>query len=152
VTPAIELEGVHKHFGATPIIRGVDLVIEAGTRQALIGPNGAGKSTLFNLITGRYPVSRGRVRVKGEDVTGRRPYEINRRGLSRSFQVTNIFPRLSVFENVRCAILWSLGHGYAFWRFVHRDREVQRRRAIVDDVIESGGSLPPSPKLGPPHP
>jgi branched-chain amino acid transport system ATP-binding protein len=131
MTPAIELEGVHKHFGATPIIRGVDLVIEAGTRQALIGPNGAGKSTLFNLITGKYPVSRGRVRLKGEDVTGRRPYEINRRGLSRSFQVTNIFPRLSVFENVRCAVLWSLGYGYAFWRFVDRAREVRERAETV---------------------
>jgi branched-chain amino acid transport system ATP-binding protein len=138
VTPAIELQGVHKHFGATPIIRGVDLVIEAGTRQALIGPNGAGKSTLFNLITGRYPVSRGRVRVKGEDVTGRHPYEINRRGLSRSFQVTNIFPRLTVFENLRCAILWSLGHGYAFWRFVHRDRDVQRRTETVLEQLNLG--------------
>ena len=129
--PAIALAAVEKRFGRTEIIRGVSLEIPAGERHAVIGPNGAGKSTLFNLITGRYPVSRGRVRVKGEDVTGRHPYEINRRGLSRSFQVTNIFPRLSVFENVRCAILWSLGHGYAFWRFVHRDREVQRRTETV---------------------
>jgi branched-chain amino acid transport system ATP-binding protein len=139
VTPAIALEAVHKHFGATPIIRGVDLVIEAGTRQALIGPNGAGKSTLFNLITGKYPVSRGRIRVKGEDVTGQRPYEINRRGLSRSFQVTNIFPRLSVFENVRCAVLWSMGFGYAFWRFVHRHREVQERTETVLEQLNLTG-------------
>jgi len=131
VSAAIELEGVHKHFGVTPIIRGVDLAIEAGTRQALIGPNGAGKSTLFNLITGKYPVSRGRIRLKGEDVTGRRPNEINRRGLSRSFQVTNIFPRLSVFENVRCAVLWSMGYGYAFWRFVDRSREARERTETV---------------------
>jgi branched-chain amino acid transport system ATP-binding protein len=139
VTPAIALEAVHKHFGATPIIRGVDLVIEAGTRQALIGPNGAGKSTLFNLITGKYPVSRGRIRVKGEDVTGQRPYEINRRGLSRSFQVTNIFPRLSVFENVRCAVLWSMGFGYAFWRFVDRHREVQERTETVLEQLNLTG-------------
>jgi branched-chain amino acid transport system ATP-binding protein len=139
VTPAIALEAVHKHFGATPIIRGVDLVIEAGTRQALIGPNGAGKSTLFNLITGKYPVSRGRIRVKGEDVTGQRPYEINRRGLSRSFQVTNIFPRLSVFENVRCAVLWSMGLGYAFWRFVDRHREVQERTETVLEQLNLTG-------------
>jgi branched-chain amino acid transport system ATP-binding protein len=131
VSAAIELEGVHKHFGVTPIIRGVDLAIEAGTRQALIGPNGAGKSTLFNLITGKYPVSRGRIRLKGEDVTGRRPNEINRRGLSRSFQVTNIFPRLSVFDNVRCAVLWSMGYGYAFWRFVDRSREARERAETV---------------------
>jgi branched-chain amino acid transport system ATP-binding protein len=128
---AIELDGVYKSFGATPIIRGVSLAIEAGTRQALIGPNGAGKSTIFNLITGKYPVTRGRIRVKGQDVTGLRPYEINRRGLSRSFQVTNIFPWLSVFENVRCSVLWSLGYGYGFWRFVHRARDVQQRTEMV---------------------
>jgi branched-chain amino acid transport system ATP-binding protein len=128
---AIELDDVYKSFGATPIIRGVSLAIEAGTRQALIGPNGAGKSTIFNLVTGKYPVTRGRVRLKGQDVTGLRPYEINRRGLSRSFQVTNIFPWLSVFENVRCSVLWSLGYGYGFWRFVHRARDVQERTETV---------------------
>jgi branched-chain amino acid transport system ATP-binding protein len=102
MTTAIELTDVHKSFGVTPIIRGVTLGIETGTRQALIGPNGAGKSTLFNLITGRYAVSAGRIRLKGHDVTGWSPHQINRRGLSRSFQVTNIFHRLSVYENVRC--------------------------------------------------
>ena len=136
---AIELEGVHKSFGVTPIIRGVSLAIEAGTRQALIGPNGAGKSTIFNLITGKYPVTRGRVRLKGEDVTGLRPYEINRRGLSRSFQVTNIFPWLSVFENVRCSVLWSLGYGYGFWRFVHRARDIQERTETVLEQLNLTG-------------
>jgi branched-chain amino acid transport system ATP-binding protein len=131
MTPAIELVDVRKSFGATPIIRGVNLAIEAGTRQALIGPNGAGKSTLFNLITGKYPVSSGRIRLKGEDVTGRRPYEINRRGLSRSFQVTNIFPWLSVFENIRCAVLWSLGYRYSFWHRVNAARDVQERTETV---------------------
>jgi branched-chain amino acid transport system ATP-binding protein len=133
--PAIELSNVYKSFGATPIIRGVSLAIEAGTRQALIGPNGAGKSTLFNLITGKYPVSRGRIRVRGEDVTGLRPYEINRRGLSRSFQVTNIFPRLSVFENLRCAVLWSLGYKYSFWHFVDGLPDVQERAETVMEQI-----------------
>ena len=118
MTPAIELVDVHKRFGATPIIRGVSLSLEPGQRHALIGPNGAGKSTLFNLVTGKYPVTSGRIRLKGKDVTGLRPYEINRRGLSRSFQVTNIFPRLSVFENVRCGVLWSLGYRYSFWHLV----------------------------------
>lgn len=136
---AIELDGVHKSFGVTPIIRGVSLAIEAGTRQALIGPNGAGKSTIFNLITGKYPVTRGRVRLKGQDVTGLRPYEINRLGLSRSFQVTNIFPWLSVFENVRCSVLWSLGYGYGFWRFVHRARDVQERTETVLEQLNLAG-------------
>jgi branched-chain amino acid transport system ATP-binding protein len=139
MTPAIELVNVHKAFGATPIIRGVDLAIEAGTRQALIGPNGAGKSTLFNLITGKYPLSSGRIRLKGEDVTGRRPYEINRRGLSRSFQVTNIFPWLSVFENVRCSVLWSLGYRYSFWHRIGRARDVQERTETVLEQLNLTG-------------
>ena len=113
MTPAVELIDVRKSFGATPIIRGVSLTIEAGTRQALIGPNGAGKSTLFNLVTGKYPVTTGRIRVKGADVTDLAPYEINRRGLARSFQVTNIFTRLSVFENIRCAAGREVGSSRA---------------------------------------
>jgi branched-chain amino acid transport system ATP-binding protein len=131
MTPAVELDSIHKAFGATPIIRGVSLAIEAGTRQALIGPNGAGKSTLFNLVTGKYPVSSGRIRLKGQDITGLRPYEINRRGLSRSFQVTNIFPWLTVFENVRCSVLWALGYRYSFWHRVSRARDVHERTETV---------------------
>jgi branched-chain amino acid transport system ATP-binding protein len=130
-TPAIELVDVRKSFGATPIIRGVSLAIEAGTRQALIGPNGAGKSTLFNLITGKYPVTTGRIRVRGEDVTDLTPYEINRRGLARSFQVTNIFTRMSVFENIRCAALWAAGYRYSFWHRIGAAREVNERAETV---------------------
>ena len=131
MTPALELIDVHKHFGPTAIIRGVSLSLEPGQRHALIGPNGAGKSTLFNLITGKHPLTSGRIRLKGEDVTGRRPYEINRRGLSRSFQVTNIFPRLSVYENLRCAVLWSLGYRYSFWHLVNAARRVHERTEVV---------------------
>ena len=136
--PAIELLEVRKSFGVTSIIRDVSLTIERGTRQALIGPNGAGKSTLFNLITGKYPVSAGRIRLKGEDVTGRRPYEINRRGLSRSFQVTNIFPWLSVFENVRCAVLWSLGYRYSFWHRIDAAADARERTETVLEQLHLG--------------
>src|SRR2546430_9238549 len=122
---------VRKSFGATPIIRGVTLALEAGTRQALIGPNGAGKSTLFNLITGKSRATRGRIGVKGEDVTDLTPYEINRRGLSRSFQVTNIFTRMSVFENLRCAALWGAGFRYSFWHRVSTARAVNERAETV---------------------
>jgi branched-chain amino acid transport system ATP-binding protein len=135
MTPAIELVDVRKNFGATQIIRGVSLTLETGTRQALIGPNGAGKSTLFNLITGKHAVSSGRIRVKGEDVTGRRPYEVARRGLSRSFQVTNIFPRLSALENLRCSVLWSLGYKYSFWHFVDGLPDVRERAETVLEQI-----------------
>jgi branched-chain amino acid transport system ATP-binding protein len=133
MTPAIELVDVQKSFGATPIIRGVSLTIETGARHALIGPNGAGKSTLFNLITGRYAVSRGRIRLKGHDIAGLSPHEINRRGLSRSFQMTNIFHRLSVYENIRCAALWSLGYRYSFWHRVNAARDVRER---TEQVLE----------------
>ena len=101
--PALQMRDVRKSFGATPIVRGVSLDIGEGERHAIIGPNGAGKSTLFNLISGRFA-----------------PYRINRRGLARSFQVTNIFPRLTVFENLRCSVLWSLGYRYNLWRRVDK--------------------------------
>jgi branched-chain amino acid transport system ATP-binding protein len=114
--PVIELVGVHKSFGRTPILRGVNLAVPRGERHAIIGPNGAGKSTLFNLISGRLAPSAGVVRLDGRDVTGAKPQEINRRGLARSFQITNIFPRLSVWENIQCAVLGSLPYKYVFWR------------------------------------
>ena len=134
-TPAIELVDVHKKFGATQIIRGVSLAVPAGERHAIIGPNGAGKSTLFNLISGRLTPTSGIVRLSGEDVTGLPPYQINRRGLSRSFQVTNIFPRLSVWENIRCAVLWSLDYKYSFWRCIDGLADVrQRTEAILDEI------------------
>jgi branched-chain amino acid transport system ATP-binding protein len=133
--PALRLEGLHKSFGATEIIRGVDLEVARGERHALIGPNGAGKSTLFNLMTGRFAVSAGRIRLNGDDVTGLAPFEIYRRGLARSFQITNIFARMSVYENLRCAVLWSAGIGYTFWRFADRLGEVRERTEAVLERI-----------------
>jgi branched-chain amino acid transport system ATP-binding protein len=132
---ALQLVDVHKRFGATSIIRGVSLEVPRGERHAVIGPNGAGKSTLFNLITGRFPPSAGTIRLNGEDVTGQRPYQVNRRGLSRSFQVTNIFPRLSVYENVRSGVLWSAGYRYSFWHLVDRLPDVRERtEAVLEEI------------------
>jgi branched-chain amino acid transport system ATP-binding protein len=136
MNPALELRGVHKSFGRTAIINGVDLAIAHEERHAIIGPNGAGKSTLYNLVSGRFPLSAGRIFLKGEDVTGLHPYQIYRRGLSRSFQITNIFPRLSVYENVRCAVLWSLGYGYSFW---HRVGALPAVRARAEEIVERIG-------------
>jgi branched-chain amino acid transport system ATP-binding protein len=124
---ALRLDGVRKSFGATQIIRGVSLEVPEGERHAIIGPNGAGKSTLFNLVSGRFAPTSGSIRLHGEEIAGARPYQISRRGLSRSFQVTNIFPRLTVFENIRCSVLWSLGHKYNFWRSVDRLRDANER-------------------------
>lgn len=127
MTAALALDRLIKNFGATPIIRDVSLEVSAGERHAIIGPNGAGKSTLFNLVSGRFLPTSGEVRLKGERISGLPPYEINRRGLSRSFQVTNIFPRLSVYENLRCAVLWSLGYKYSFLVGIDRLRKVRDR-------------------------
>ena len=136
MTAAIELRDVRKSFGSTRIIQGVSLAVAQGERHAVIGPNGAGKSTLYNLISGRFPVSSGTILLNGEDITGLKPFEINRKGLSRSFQVTNIFHNLSVFENIRCGVLWSLGYRYSFWHRVNGLREVKRR---AEEVMEKIG-------------
>ena len=136
MTPAIEFHGVQKSFGNTEVIRGVDLVIAEGEIHAVIGPNGAGKSTLFNLVTGRHHVSRGRIELNGEDITNRTPFDIYRKGLSRSFQVTNIFANMSVFENVRCGLLWNLGYQYSFWQFVNRRRDLRERS---ESILEQTG-------------
>jgi branched-chain amino acid transport system ATP-binding protein len=117
-TFALELKDLRKSFGKTEIIRGVNLAVKHGERVAIIGPNGAGKSTLFNLISGRFGASSGDVLLNGTVINGMKPFEINRLGLSRSFQITNIFPKLSVFENLRCSVLWSLGYKYSFFKFL----------------------------------
>jgi len=132
---ALRLRDVHKSFGATAIIRGVSLEIPAGERHAIIGPNGAGKSTLFNLVSGRLAPSRGSIELNGDEIAGMRPFHIARRGLARSFQVTNIFPRLTVFENIRCALLWPLGHRYDFVHGVEGLRDVNDRAAQVLEQI-----------------
>jgi branched-chain amino acid transport system ATP-binding protein len=133
---AIELQEVHKSFGTTKIIHGVSLAIRDAERHAIIGPNGAGKSTLFNLISGRYEASAGRILLHGADVTKLRPFEINRLGLSRSFQVTNIFHNMSVFENIRCGVLWSAGYRYSFW---HRVAGLKDVRLRAEEVMERIG-------------
>jgi branched-chain amino acid transport system ATP-binding protein len=134
--PALRLVDVSKSFGRTEIVRDVNLEVTRGERHAIIGPNGAGKSTLFNLISARFPVSSGRIELNGDDITSLRAFEINRRGLSRSFQITNIFHNLSVFDNVRCAVLWSLGYRYSFWRRLSALADAGDR---ADEVIQRIG-------------
>jgi branched-chain amino acid transport system ATP-binding protein len=130
---AIQLTDVFKSFGATQIIRGVNLQIARGERHAIIGPNGAGKTTLFNLISGRFPITSGAIELNGTRIDGLPPQRINRRGLSRSFQITSIFPRLSVFENLRCALLWSRGYRYSFWHLLPRQRALNE---ATDRLLE----------------
>ncbi len=135
-TAAVELLDLHKSFGKTEIIRGATLRVEPGERVAIIGPNGAGKSTLFNLISGRFGATSGQILVNGQSIAGKTPYQINRMGLARSFQVSNLFVRLSVFENIRCAVLWSKGYKYTFWRFLSEAHDANARAEEVLKMIK----------------
>ncbi len=134
MTVALELIGLRKSFGPTEIIRGVDLQIKTGELHAVIGPNGAGKSTLYNLISGMYKVTDGSIILNGTDITNKEPYEINRMGLSRSFQVTNIFPKMSVFENVRNGLLYPSRCKYSFWRSADQRKDVTEQ---TNEILQS---------------
>ena len=131
----LSLIDVKKNFGITEIIRGVSLDIVEGEKHAIIGPNGAGKSTLFHLISGRYNLTAGSIRFKEEQIENKPPYEIARLGLARSFQVTNIFQRMSVFENIRCALFWSRGYGYSFWHLLGKQTELNDEAMHVLEQI-----------------
>ena len=139
MSAALELIDVHKSFGKAEIIRGLNLEVREGERHAIIGPNGAGKSTLYNLISGLFPATTGTIRLRGEDISGTSAFQINRKGLSRSFQVTNIFPRMTVYDNVRCGTLYSQGHKYAFWKLVGRLKDVEAR---TDHILDEIGLTP----------
>jgi branched-chain amino acid transport system ATP-binding protein len=129
----LELARIYKAFGGFQALGGVSLRVEPGEIAAVIGPNGAGKTTLFNVITGHLTPDAGQVRFKGHEITGRPPHAICRLGLARSFQRTNIFPRLSVFENVQVAVLSHQGRTQEMWS---RARDIGRERttAILEDV------------------
>lgn len=132
---ALELKGVSKRFGKTDIVCGIDLAVAPGERIGIIGPNGAGKSTLFNLVSGRLEPDSGQILLNGCRIEGQKPYEINRMGLARSFQVSNIFPKLSVFENLRCGVLWSLGYKYTFLKFLANLDDANDRVAALLEML-----------------
>lgn len=133
--PILSLRGVAKSFGKFAVIRDVTMTMQAGERIALIGPNGAGKSTLFNLISGRLSLTEGDILLAGASIVGLEPYKIARKGLARSFQITNIFHRLSVFENIRCAALWSMGYRYSLFRSLDRLTDVRLRAEAVMERV-----------------
>jgi len=137
-TPAVELRDLRKSFGKTEIIRGTNLVVAPGERVAIIGPNGAGKSPLFNLISGRFGPSGGEILLHGKRIDGLLPYEINRLGLARSFQITNIFGRLSVFDELRYGQLWAMGYRYAFWKFLADLKDANQRAEELMEMIRLG--------------
>ena len=142
--PALDILDVHRRFGATEVLRGVTLRIPAGQRVALIGPNGAGKSTLFDLVSGRGRPSRGEIRLHGRRIDGLAPEQVRVRGLSRSFQGSQLFARLSAFENLRCAVLCAQRRGGVFWRFLESLGDVREQaEALLGQVgLQSRRDVP----------
>ena len=129
----LELKNVKKSFGSTSIIRGVNLNIKKGEIHSLIGPNGAGKSTLYNLISGVYKPTTGTIKFNNKNIENLPSYEIYRLGLSRSFQITNIFPKMSVFENIRCGLLWSMGYHYSTYKILDKDKNLNMK---TNEILE----------------
>src|SRR5512132_4419273 len=131
----LETEGLTKEFRGFVAVRDVNLRVRRGTIHALIGPNGAGKTTCFNLLTHFLTPTRGRIRYNGQDITVRRPAEIARLGLVRSFQISAVFPHLSVLENVRIALQRKRGRSFDFWRSERvLDALNDRAMALITDV------------------
>jgi branched-chain amino acid transport system ATP-binding protein len=126
---------LYKNFGDLMAINGLSLSISKGKRHAIIGPNGAGKTTLFNLLSGRFKPTRGQILFHGRDITGMAPYRISRLGIARSFQIINVFPQLSVFENVH-AVLMSKNHiRYNFLKNVKRWEKVEQEAVSLLEQI-----------------
>ncbi len=131
----LELKGIYKDFDGLEVLFGIDLGIQEGERHAIIGPNGAGKSTIFNLITGKYLPSKGNILFKGQDITGVSPFKLNRQGMARSFQITNIFRTMTVFQNVRNAILSKNKIRYNLFSRLDRMEEINRETEMVLEQI-----------------
>jgi branched-chain amino acid transport system ATP-binding protein len=134
----LELRGIYKDFEGLQVLFDINLGVEERERHAIIGPNGAGKSTLFNLITGKYRPSKGRIFLKGEAVTGANPFKLNRMGMARSFQITNIFRTMTVFENVQNAILSKNKIRYNMVSRLSKMDEINRQ---TEEVLHEIGLL-----------
>lgn len=139
----LALRRVAKSFGSLHIIKEANLDVTPFERHAIIGPNGAGKSTLFNLISGRMPPSSGRIFLKGKDIAGLEAEDISRLGLGRSFQISNIFPQMTVFENVRIGVMARHKLRYGILRLASRLREVNEETEMLLDsvLLQSRGKL-----------
>ncbi|SFO37737.1 amino acid/amide ABC transporter ATP-binding protein 1, HAAT family [Roseovarius lutimaris] len=134
-THILELSGLKKSFGALSIIQGVDLQVARGSRHAIIGPNGAGKSTLFNLISGAFPPTAGGIALNGRSIAGLAPAQINRLGLSRSFQITNVFAKQTVLDNVLIGVMARHGVRFNLWQFTSNMKELRNEAiALLADV------------------
>jgi branched-chain amino acid transport system ATP-binding protein len=137
----LETRGLTKEFRGFTAVQGVDLRVRRGTIHALIGPNGAGKTTVFNLLTKFLEPTSGHIHYKGQEITRARPADVARRGLVRSFQISAVFPHLSVRENVRVALQRPLGNSFHFWRSERvLDRLNHRAEALLDEPMSGLGN------------
>ncbi len=135
IPSALQLTGVSKTFGPIKVIQDLNLDVARGERHAVIGPNGAGKSTLFNMISGMFLPSAGKISLNGQSIGGLSPHEINRAGLSRSFQITNIFHRMSVFENLRIGVLARHNQRFNLFNAIARMREINEETGRILDLV-----------------
>ncbi len=132
----LEVDHVSKSFGSLVAVRDVSLSVAPGELRAVIGPNGAGKTTFFNLISGFFPPSAGKIRFKGEDITAMSAHRRVAIGMARTFQITEIFPELTVTENVRIAAEVAAGHGLRVWLGRNEAAELRRR---VEEILTLAG-------------
>jgi branched-chain amino acid transport system ATP-binding protein len=135
MTEILQIKDLYKNFGSLQIIRNLTLDIRAGERHGIIGPNGAGKSTLFGLISGLHTPTSGDIRFRGRALGASKPHEISRLGLARSFQINNIFPKLSVFENVRMGVLAHNGWRFTLYRSVVGMKNVNAETDALLDLV-----------------
>ena len=131
----LRIDSITKRFGSLTAIENVTLSVEPGELRAIIGPNGAGKTTFFNLISGLFPPSSGSVKFDNRDVTGLTPEERVRRGMARTFQITEIFPELTVSDNLRIAVELAAGYGLSPWLGAAGRAQVNGR---LDELLEAG--------------
>ncbi len=135
----LETRNLRKEFDGLVAVDNVSLKVREGRLHAIIGPNGAGKTTLFNLISGILPPTSGRILLRGQDITGLPPHEIARRGIGRSFQITNLFPNLTVLESVRLAVQARGPYGLRFWSHYRRYRECEEKAVEIIRKVGLGG-------------
>ena len=144
----LHIQNIYKDFSGLKVLTGVDFKVKEKERHAVIGPNGAGKTTVFNIISGKFKPSSGAILFRGQDISGKPPHVLNRHGLSRSFQITNVFQELSVFDNILSGARSHYGLRYHFFKNPVHDRNItDKAEAIVAEVGLSGVKDQPASSL-----
>ena len=144
----LHIHDIHKDFSGLKVLTGVDFKVTEKERHAVIGPNGAGKTTLFNIISGKFKPSSGAILFKGEDISGKPPHVLNHLGLARSFQITNVFQELSVFDNILSGVRSHYRLRFNFFKRPDHDRTISAKtEAIIEEVGLMGVKDQPASSL-----